>query len=140
MAKAKAKAKRKSPGRLSDKDKPLFMISVVSELLGVHPQTLRLYEREGFTRPRRTRGNTRLYSERDIEDVRRVLHLTRDLGVNLAGVEVVLEMRRKMEKLQAEMEEKMEFLHREMKKELVRQRSRSALVKVTSARSVKKAD
>jgi MerR family transcriptional regulator/heat shock protein HspR len=135
-----AKAKRKRPGRLSDKDKPLFMISVVSELLGVHPQTLRLYEREGFTRPRRTRGNTRLYSERDIEDVRRVLHLTRDLGVNLAGVEVVLEMRRKMEKLQAEMEEKMEFLHREMKKELVRQRSRSALVKVTSARSVKKAD
>jgi len=137
---AKAKAKRKGPGRLADKDKPLFMISVVSELLGVHPQTLRLYEREGFTRPRRTRGNTRLYSERDIEDVRRVLHLTRDLGVNLAGVEVVLEMRRKMEKLQAEMEEKMEFLHREMKKELVRQRSRSALVKVTSARSVKKAD
>jgi MerR family transcriptional regulator/heat shock protein HspR len=137
---AKAKAKRKRPGRLADKDKPLFMISVVSELLGVHPQTLRLYEREGFTRPRRTRGNTRLYSERDIEDVRRVLHLTRDLGVNLAGVEVVLEMRRKMEKLQAEMEEKMEFLHREMKKELVRQRSRSALVKVTSARSVKKAD
>jgi MerR family transcriptional regulator/heat shock protein HspR len=135
-----AKAKRKRPGRLSDKDKPLFMISVVSELLGVHPQTLRLYEREGFTRPRRTRGNTRLYSERDIEDVRRVLHLTRDLGVNLAGVEVVLEMRRKMEKLQVEMEEKMEFLHREMKKELVRQRSRSALVKVPSARSVKKAD
>lgn len=135
-----AKAKRKSTGRLSDKDKPLFMISVVSELLGVHPQTLRLYEREGFTRPRRTRGNTRLYSERDIEDVRRVLHLTRELGVNLAGVEVVLEMRRKMEKLQVEMEEKMEFLHREMKKELVRQRSRSALVKVAPARSVKKAD
>ena len=137
---AKAKAKRMRPGRLADKDKPLFMISVVSELLGVHPQTLRLYEREGFTRPRRTRGNTRLYSERDIEDVRRVLHLTRDLGVNLAGVEVVLEMRRKMEKLQVEMEEKMEFLHREMKKELVRQRSRSARVKVPSARSVKKAD
>ena len=69
-----------------NRDKPLFMISVVSELLGVHPQTLRLYEREGFIEPRRTKGNTRLYSERDVEDVRRVLQLTRDLVVTLAGV------------------------------------------------------
>ena len=66
-----AREKRKASERLSDRDKPLFMISVVSELLGVHPQTLRLYEREGFIRPRRTRGNTRLYSERDVDDVRR---------------------------------------------------------------------
>jgi MerR family transcriptional regulator/heat shock protein HspR len=121
-----------------DQDTPLYMISVVSELLAVHPQTLRLYEREGFIRPRRTRGNTRLYSERDVDDVRRVLHLTRDLGVNLAGVEVVLEMRRKMEKLQAEVEEKIEFLRQEMKREFERRQSRSALVKTESGRPVRK--
>jgi MerR family transcriptional regulator/heat shock protein HspR len=124
--------------RDQDRDTPLYMISVVSELLDVHPQTLRLYEREGFIRPRRTRGNTRLYSERDVEGVRRVLHLTRDLGVNLAGVEVVLEMRRKMEKLQDEMEEKIEFLRQEMKREFERRRSRNALVKTESGRPVRK--
>jgi MerR family transcriptional regulator/heat shock protein HspR len=121
-----------------DQDTPLYMISVVSELLAVHPQTLRLYEREGFIRPRRTRGNTRLYSERDVDDVRRVLHLTRDLGVNLAGVEVVLEMRRKMEKLQAEVEEKIEFLRQEMKREFERRQSRNALVRTASGRPVRK--
>jgi MerR family transcriptional regulator/heat shock protein HspR len=124
--------------RDQDRDTPLYMISVVSELLDVHPQTLRLYEREGFIRPRRTRGNTRLYSERDVEDVQRVLHLTRDLGVNLAGVEVVLEMRRKMEKLQAEVEEKIEFLRQEMKREFERRQSRNALVKMESGRPVRK--
>ena len=125
--------------RDQDRDTPLYMISVVSELLDVHPQTLRLYEREGFIRPRRTRGNTRLYSERDVEEVRRVLHLTRDLGVNLAGVEVVLEMRRKMEKLQVEVEEKIEFLRQEMKREFERRQSRNALVKMESGRPVRKA-
>ena len=123
---------------MTDKDQPLYMISVVSELLGVHPQTLRLYEREGFVRPRRTAGNTRLYSERDVEQVRRILHLTRDLGVNLAGVEVVLEMRRKMEKMQSELDEKIEFFQREMKKEFERWRAKNALVKVGSGRTVKK--
>jgi len=125
---------------VKDKDKPLFMISVVSELLSIHPQTLRLYEREGFIRPRRTRGNTRLYSERDVEDVRRVLHLTRELGVNLAGVEVVLEMRHKMEKMRTEMEEKVEFLRQEMKREFERQQARKALVKVGRTGTVRKAD
>jgi MerR family transcriptional regulator/heat shock protein HspR len=124
--------------RDQDRDTPLYMISVVSELLDVHPQTLRLYEREGFIRPRRTRGNTRLYSERDVEEVRRVLHLTRDLGVNLAGVEVVLEMRRKMEKLQSEVEEKIEFLRQEMKREFERRQSRNALVRMESGRPVRR--
>ena len=121
-------------------DLPLYMISVVSELLGVHPQTLRLYEREGFINPRRTKGNTRLYSERDVEGVRRVLHLTRDLGVNLAGVEVILEMRRKMELMQEEVDEKIEFFRREMKKEYERRMARNALVKVESHRRIRKAD
>ena len=123
-----------------DRDKPLYMISVVSELLGVHPQTLRLYEREGFGNPKRTRGNTRLYSESDVEEVRRILHLTRDLGVNLAGVEVILEMRRKMERMQAEMQEKVEYLRREMQKELERQQARKALVRVQRGGTVRKAD
>jgi MerR family transcriptional regulator/heat shock protein HspR len=123
----------------ADRETPLFMISVVAELLGVHPQTLRLYEREGYVRPRRTRGGTRLYSEADVETVRRVLHLTRDLGVNLAGVEVVLEMRRKLERMQAELAEALEFVRREMRREVERQRSRTALVRVGPRSTVRRA-
>lgn len=121
-------AGRPAPG--ADRDTPLYMISVIAELLGIHPQTLRLYEREGFVRPRRTRGGTRLYSERDLEAVRRILHLTRDLGLNLAGVEVILEMRRKMEQMQADLDEALEFMRREMKREVERWRARNALVRV----------
>ncbi|HEY6000093.1 MAG TPA: MerR family transcriptional regulator [bacterium] len=123
----------------ADRETPLFMISVVAELLGIHPQTLRLYEREGYVRPRRTRGGTRLYSEADVETVRRILHLTRDLGVNLAGVEVVLEMRRKLERMQAELAEALEFMRREMRREVERQRSRTALVRVGSRATVRRA-
>jgi MerR family transcriptional regulator/heat shock protein HspR len=123
----------------ADRETPLFMISVVAELLGVHPQTLRLYEREGYVRPRRTRGGTRLYSEADVETVRRILHLTRDLGVNLAGVEVVLEMRRKLERMQAELAEALEFVRREMSRAVERQRSRTALVRVGPRATVRRA-
>lgn len=123
----------------ADRETPLFMISVVAELLGVHPQTLRLYEREGYVRPRRTRGGTRLYSEADVETVRRILHLTRDLGVNLAGVEVVLEMRRKLERMQAELAESLEFVRRELRREVERQRSRTALVRVGPRATVRRA-
>jgi MerR family transcriptional regulator/heat shock protein HspR len=86
------------------KDSAYFMISVVARQFGVHPQTLRLYEREGLLSPSRTDGNTRLYSERDLETLSLILSLTRDLGVNLAGVEIILNMRRKMEAMQMEME------------------------------------
>jgi MerR family transcriptional regulator, heat shock protein HspR len=122
----------------ADRETPLFMISVVAELLGVHPQTLRLYEREGYVRPRRTRGGTRLYSEADVETVRRILHLTRELGINLAGVEVVLEMRRKLERMQAELAEALEFVRREMRREVERQRSRTALVRVGPQATVRR--
>ena len=77
------------------------MISVVAKSYGIHPQTLRLYEREGLLKPSRTEGNTRLYSEDDLRQLEVILNLTRDLGVNLAGVEIVLNMRRKMEQMQA---------------------------------------
>jgi MerR family transcriptional regulator/heat shock protein HspR len=79
-----------------------YMISVVAKAYGIHPQTLRLYEREGLLKPSRTEGNTRLYSEEDLKQLEVILNLTRDLGVNLAGVEIVLNMRRKMEQMQGE--------------------------------------
>ncbi len=92
----------------------LYMISVVSEMLGIHPQTLRIYEREGFIKPSRSGGNTRLYSEDDIEKLEMVLRLTRDLGVNLAGVEVIFSMREKMERMRHSMEETVRQLQEEL--------------------------
>jgi MerR family transcriptional regulator/heat shock protein HspR len=109
----------------------LFMISVVSEMLGIHPQTLRLYEREGFIKPRRSGGNTRLYSEEDVEKLEMVLRLTRELGVNLAGVEVILSMREQMEQMHREMEETIGQLREELAREIRRrEETRGALVPV----------
>ncbi len=109
----------------------LFMISVVSEMLGIHPQTLRIYEREGFIKPKRSGGNTRLYSEEDVEKLEMILRLTRELGVNLAGVEVILSMREKMEQLQHEMEETIQLLRNELELEIRRREEmRTAIVPV----------
>ena len=109
----------------------LYMISVVSEMLGIHPQTLRIYEREGFIKPKRSGGNTRLYSEEDVERLEMVLRLTRELGVNLAGVEVILSMREKMEQMQREMEETIIKLREELVRDIVRrEEARNALVPV----------
>jgi MerR family transcriptional regulator/heat shock protein HspR len=109
----------------------LYMISVVSEMLGIHPQTLRIYEREGFIKPKRSGGNTRLYSEEDVERLEMVLRLTRELGVNLAGVEVILSMREKMEQMNREMEETIRKLHDELAREIARrEEARNALVPV----------
>ena len=109
----------------------LYMISVVSEMLGIHPQTLRLYEREGFIKPKRTGGNTRLYSEEDVEKLERVLRLTRELGVNLAGVDIILSMREKMEQMQRDMEETIANLRVELAREITRrEEARNALVPV----------
>ena len=93
-----------------------YMISVVAKSYGVHPQTLRLYEREGLLKPSRTEGNTRLYSEDDLRQLEVILNLTRDLGVNLAGVEIVLNMRRKMEQMQAEMNEFVAHVRQELER------------------------
>ncbi len=90
---------------MSDPGKPLFLIGVVADMLKIHPQTLRLYERKGLIRPSRTVGRTRMYSGEDVEEIRRILRLTRDLGVNLAGVEIILKMRRQMLAMQDELEE-----------------------------------
>jgi len=90
--------------------KPLYMISVVAEMFSIHPQTLRTYEREGLIRPSRTVGNTRLYSEEDVERIEMITRLIRELGINLAGVEVVLNMRARMEEMRQEMEETIKVL------------------------------
>src|SRR6201988_3724522 len=89
--------------------KGYYMISAVAAKYGIHPQTLRLYEREGLIKPSRTEGNTRLYSEEDLQELETILALTRDLGVNLAGVEIILNMRRKIEDMQHEVNEFMEY-------------------------------
>jgi MerR family transcriptional regulator, heat shock protein HspR len=113
--------------------KAYFMISAVAERYKIHPQTLRLYEREGLLKPSRTEGNTRLYAEEDLEQLETILALTRDLGVNLAGVEIIMNMRGKMERMQLEVNEFMEYV----KKELARgiddweQRLGTALVKAS---------
>jgi MerR family transcriptional regulator/heat shock protein HspR len=91
-----------------------FMISAVAEKYNIHPQTLRLYEREGLLAPSRSEGNTRLYTDEDLERLETVLNLTRDLGVNLAGVEIILNMRKRLDEMQREMQEFVEFVQREM--------------------------
>jgi MerR family transcriptional regulator, heat shock protein HspR len=90
------------------------MISAVAERYDVHPQTLRLYEREGLLKPSRSEGNTRLYTDGDLERLEVILQLTRELGVNLAGVEIILNMREKMSAMQQQIEEFVNTLNREM--------------------------
>ena len=109
-----------------------YMISVVAKSYGIHPQTLRLYEREGLLKPSRTEGNTRLYSEDDLRQLEVILNLTRDLGVNLAGVEIVLNMRRKMEHMQAEVNEFVAHVREELQRtseEGLKERLDQALVR-----------
>ncbi len=96
------------------KSKGSYMISSVAEQYAIHPQTLRLYEREGLLTPSRSDGNTRLYTDSDLERLEVILHLTRELGVNLAGVEIILNMREKMSEMQSQIEEFVSTLNREL--------------------------
>jgi len=107
-------------------DRPRYMISIAAELVGMHPQTLRIYENKGLVRPKRTRGNTRLYSEVDLERLRLIQRLTTELGLNLAGVEVVLrledELRRaheRLERLERQMREEIQNVHKQYRRDLV---------------------
>jgi MerR family transcriptional regulator, heat shock protein HspR len=95
---------------VNDRAKPLYMIGVVADMLKVHPQTLRFYEKKGLVRPSRTEGQTRMYSAEDVEDIARLLRLTRDLGVNLAGVEIILKMRRRMTDMQRQIEDLLAYV------------------------------
>ncbi len=112
------------------------MISAVADQYEIHPQTLRLYERDGLLTPSRSDGNTRLYTDEDLERLEVILHLTRDLGVNLAGVEIILNMRAKMGEMQAQIQEFISTLNRELVSRTVRQgaEQRNSLVPVINAR------
>ena len=113
------------------------MISAVAEQYAIHPQTLRLYEREGLLKPSRSDGNTRLYTAEDLERLEVILHLTRDLGVNLAGVEIILNMREKMGEMQAQIQDFIAGLNRELAAHNVRPstpEARNSLIPVINAR------
>jgi len=119
--------------------KACYMISAVALKYNIHAQTLRLYEREGLLKPSRTDGNTRLYSEEDLGQLEIILSLTRDMGVNLAGVEIILNMRRKIEAMQLEVNEFMAYVKKEMARGVDdwEQRLSTALVKSTPTDLVK---
>src|SRR5271157_6094643 len=99
-------AKRKSKGA--------YMISAVAEMYEIHPQTLRLYEREGLLKPSRTEGNTRLYTDEDLERLEFILNLSRDLGVNIAGIAIILQMRERLEEMNRQMQSFVEYVRSEM--------------------------
>jgi MerR family transcriptional regulator, heat shock protein HspR len=103
-----AKRGRKTKGKVG------YMISAVAEMYDIHPQTLRLYEREGLLIPSRSEGNTRFYTDEDLEALETILSLTRDLGVNLAGVEIILNMRKRMEEMQKEMQAFVKYVEKEV--------------------------
>lgn len=109
-------------------DEPVYLISVVAKILAIHPQTLRQYEREGLIEPGRTDGKMRLYSQRDIDRIKTILRLTRDLGVNLAGVDIILRLKDRLDEQDREIEE----LHLTLEKLRVNQPSKSVIKKQSS--------
>lgn len=119
--------------------KKYYHISAVAQMYDIHPQTLRLYEREGLFKPSRSDGNTRLYSEDDLKQLEFIISLTRELGVNLAGVEVVINMKQRMNQIEAEVNEFLEYVRREFvegHEEEFEQR-RQALIRITPGKIVK---
>ncbi|HEX3880405.1 MAG TPA: helix-turn-helix transcriptional regulator [Bryobacteraceae bacterium] len=126
---------------MAKKSKAAYMISAIAEQYEIHPQTLRLYEREGLLKPSRSDGNTRLYTDSDIERLEVILHLTRDLGVNLAGVEIILNMREKMGRMQSQIQEFVSTMNREFAArgtEMPQTTAKNSLVPVISIRSPRK--
>ena len=119
-------------------DRPIYMISVAAELVGMHPQTLRIYESKGLVRPKRTAGNTRLYSERDVERLRVIQKLTTELGLNLSGVELVLKLEDQLQRMQAridrlerEKRDAVERVHKTYRRDLVPVSQVTTLIKRT---------
>ncbi len=96
------------------KSKGAYMISAVAEMYEIHPQTLRLYEREGLLKPSRTEGNTRMYTDEDLERLEFILNLARDLGVNMAGIAIILQMRERMEEMNHQMQSFVDYVRTEM--------------------------
>jgi MerR family transcriptional regulator, heat shock protein HspR len=96
------------------KSKGAYMISAVAEMYGIHPQTLRLYEREGLLKPSRTEGNTRLYTDEDLQRLEFILSLARDLGVNISGMAIILQMRERMEEMQRQIQDFVKYIQEEV--------------------------
>ncbi|CAN5550196.1 hypothetical protein BH24DEI1_BH24DEI1_16970 [soil metagenome] len=120
LAAGNGDAKGRDVRDLDAKDRPLYVISVAAELVDMHPQTLRLYERKGLIEPQRSSGKTRLYSERNIEQLREIRRLTQELGVNLAGVEEIIRLRRSLDTLQDQMEGRISFLQSRLSDRLLK--------------------
>ena len=128
------------PPRSKKKARVGYMISAVAELYKLHPQTLRLYERVGLLKPSRSKGNTRLYTDEDLGRLEVILTLTREMGVNLAGIEIILNMREKIAEMQRQMEEFTHFVQQELARSLssVHDRvSRNAIVRINPPRSAR---
>jgi MerR family transcriptional regulator, heat shock protein HspR len=128
------------PTRPRKKAKAGYMISAVAELYNLHPQTLRLYERVGLLKPSRSQGNTRLYTDSDLERLEIILNLTRELGVNLAGIEVILNMRDKMADMQQQMESFITFVRGELARGLSNsneRRTRTAIVRAAPPKAIR---
>ncbi len=121
---------------MTDRGRPLYMIGVVADMLKIHPQTLRFYEKKGLLRPSRTVGRTRMYSAEDVEEIARLLRLTRDMGVNLAGAEIIVKMRRRMIDMQKQIESLLEYVREngggEPRADKAATDSREALVRAAS--------
>jgi MerR family transcriptional regulator/heat shock protein HspR len=118
--------------RRTKPDAKFVMISVVAERFAIHPQTLRLYEREGLIKPARSSGNTRLYDDEALRRLEIILTLTRDLGVNLAGVEVILNMREQMDRMQGEVDRLLEYIRKQAQERRADPTRQHALVKIHS--------
>lgn len=117
---------------MKKKKEPVYMIGAVSRMYSIHPQTLRLYEKEGLLVPSRTEGRTRLYSQEDLEKLEFILFLTRELGINLAGVDAILRMRAQMIELQNQIEQLLNYIQEEIKKRFATdlEAEKNALVKI----------
>jgi MerR family transcriptional regulator, heat shock protein HspR len=122
---------------MPEDEQTVFSISRIAKMLHVHPQTLRFYERAGFVKPMRVRGDTRLYSHQDIDRLRLILHLTRDMGVNLAGVEIILRMQHQLEFLQDEIDHLRQLLVAHGQQHSAERMQTQALIKATPRKLVK---
>lgn len=122
------------------KKKACYTIGVVSRMYDIHPQTLRLYEREGLLKPSRTQGNTRLYSDEDLKRLEFILFLTRELGVNLAGVDVILSLKSQVEELQSQIDQLLEFIKREFAKAYENEEISKSIVNVSERKVMKVED
>ena len=119
--------KKETKASQQHEDRPLYVISVAAELVDMHPQTLRLYERKGLIEPSRSSGQTRLYSQRDIDHLREIRRLTQELGVNLAGVEEIIRLRRQLDELQGGMETRIGVLQSEISERILDYRQQGVL-------------